>query len=142
MHFVTKKFLGYPFAHRVHNHDGLCKKLHGHSWDFEVSFTADSLDEKGFVIDLGKLQEVRSFFEQYFDHTVVLAEDDPLLDNFRELQNLGALKLLVLPHCSSEAIAEFVANEVGEIIKDKKASVSSVLVRESFKNSATYVPDL
>lgn len=82
MHRVTKVFKGYPFAHRQHTHDGHCRLIHGHNWDFEIALEADQLDENGFVYDFGKFGWLKEWLENMFDHTLLLNKDDPQLNFF------------------------------------------------------------
>lgn len=110
----------------THSH---CSLLHGYSLGFKFVFEAEELDERNWVQDFGGLDEVKEFLEQTFDHTCVIAEDDPLLEHFKamagwsantelhgkpdEVQahpvgSKGAIKLVTLPAVGCEAFAEYV----------------------------------
>ena len=116
----------------THSH---CSLLHGYSLGFKLVFEAESLDERNWVQDFGGLDEVKEFLEKTFDHTTVIAEDDPLLEQFKamagwssdadmhgkpdEVQghpvgNKGAIKLVTLPAVGCEAFAEQVYNWVAK----------------------------
>jgi 6-pyruvoyl-tetrahydropterin synthase len=45
------------FAHHVRGHRGPCISLHGHTWRFEVTLEARTLDVEGFVVDFDLLHE-------------------------------------------------------------------------------------
>lgn len=45
------------FGHHVRGHEGPCISLHGHTWKFEVSVAAETLDAQGFVIDFDLMHD-------------------------------------------------------------------------------------
>ena len=57
-----------------HNH---CKLIHGYSLGFKVILECDSPDERNWVMDFGGLKKFKNWLEEMFDHTLVVAEDDP-----------------------------------------------------------------
>ena len=139
----TKTFFGYPCAHRRWAHKGHCKFVHGYERSFYVVFEATHLEpHTGFVMDFGDLKEVAAWLASKFDHTLLLDEDDPLLPQFRELEALGACKLVVLPDVGMEGTAKFVFDYINTFISDKtggRVSVYSVECRENKKNSAIFI---
>ena len=54
---ICTRRLEFDSAHRVMNHEGKCKMLHGHRYVLEASFSAKKLDELGRVIDFGVIRE-------------------------------------------------------------------------------------
>lgn len=142
MYKIKKRLAGYPFAHRQHTHDGHCKLIHGHNWDFEIELGSSQLDENGFVYDFGKFKWLKAWLAERFDHTFVISMDDPELERFKKLWNDGLLNLLVVPSCSAEGLAKYVFDNVeGEIQENKNVKLLSVTVYEDEKNSATYTGD-
>jgi 6-pyruvoyltetrahydropterin/6-carboxytetrahydropterin synthase len=154
----TKKYTGFPAAHRQHNHDGHCALIHGHDWAFEFTFAAAQLDDCGFVVDFGKLKGLKDWLNQRFDHTLLLNQDDPLLAYLKRELTDGkeVAKIVVVPNCGAEGLAEWVANEVnrnffcpGVVPADwifRQVHVHSLTVFEDEKNSATFtlnvLPDM
>lgn len=137
----TKRFEGYPAAHRQPRHDGHCSLIHGHDWAFTVEFGATSLDDNNFVFDFGKLQSVKGFFAENFDHTLVLNFDDPELELFRALADKRLCKLVVVESASAEGLAKLVFEEVTRIMASLtlgRVFVTKVICHEDHKNSATY----
>jgi len=61
MYVITKKFR-FEASHRLPNHQGACKNLHGHSYVLEVSIASNDLwedgEEEGMIMDFGFLKEV------------------------------------------------------------------------------------
>jgi 6-pyruvoyltetrahydropterin/6-carboxytetrahydropterin synthase len=55
-------------AHSLRGYPGECCKLHGHTWDVEVTVRGERLDEVGIVYDFKRLKdELREILDGY-DH--------------------------------------------------------------------------
>ncbi len=54
---ITKKF-EFEAAHKLPDHPGKCKNLHGHSYKLEVTVLSDKLNEQGMVMDFGDLKVI------------------------------------------------------------------------------------
>lgn len=137
----TKSFLNYPCSHRQWRHSGHCAFVHGYSRSFHFVFEARALTETGFVVDFGGLKPFKVMLDELFDHTLLLNQDDPLLEYFRELERLGACKLTVLPNVGMEGTARHLFTQMNEyLLKETRgrAWCVSVEVRENEKNSAFY----
>lgn len=141
MFTVTKKYSDFPAAHRQPKHEGHCHFIHGHNWAWEITFTCDELDKNGFVVDVGGLDVVKRFFNDHFDHTLVVNGDDPLIDKgLKSLDELGFVQLVVVDNCGMEGLARFVFHQVNKIVKDWGRGLKVINVRcwEDSKNSASY----
>jgi 6-pyruvoyltetrahydropterin/6-carboxytetrahydropterin synthase len=122
----------------AHSH---CRFLHGYALAFSFTFATRSLDERGWCIDFGGLKPLRDWLHTMFDHTVLVAEDDPELARFRELEACGLVQLRVLPAVGCEAFARlaqawaagFLEAETGE-----RVVCEVVEVAEHPGNSASY----
>jgi 6-pyruvoyltetrahydropterin/6-carboxytetrahydropterin synthase len=140
----TKRYIDFPFAHRAPHHDGHCKLIHGHNWSFEIMFIATERDANGFVMDFGKLNDLKAALDGCFDHTLVLNNKDPLIEDFKEFLELHKLdNIRLIPDCSCEGIAEFVHHMADAIVRrqtNERVHVRAVTVYEDSKNSATYRP--
>ena len=74
---VTKKF-HFEMAHSLHNYDGLCKHIHGHSYKMEVTLLGEPKNEPGamkdgMVIDFGDLKRiVKKEVVDCFDHSYMV----------------------------------------------------------------------
>lgn len=64
---VSKEFT-FDSAHHLHNYEGKCKNLHGHT--YKVIFGISGfVDERGLMIDFGDIKEIwKSEIEIYLDH--------------------------------------------------------------------------
>ncbi|RHW41986.1 6-carboxytetrahydropterin synthase QueD [Neobacillus notoginsengisoli] len=64
---VSKEFT-FDAAHHLHDYEGKCKNLHGHT--YKVIFGISGfVDERGLVIDFGDIKEIwKSEIEVFLDH--------------------------------------------------------------------------
>ena len=80
--------------------------------------------------------------EDTFDHKLLVAKDDPLLETFRMLENLGGATVVLVPACGCEMFAKLVYNRAEQWLKDAgyspRCTLVSVEVREHGANSAIY----
>ena len=92
-------------AHRLHLDDSKCKNIHGHNYEVEVTITSNTVDERGFIISFEK---IKGIIDQY-DHTLILAEDDPVVDVlFRQFTSLRIVKFSP----STENFAEHLLRQI------------------------------
>jgi 6-pyruvoyltetrahydropterin/6-carboxytetrahydropterin synthase len=70
----------------THSH---CSTLHGYSIGIKLIFECDTLDEKNWCMDFGGLKEFKAWADYMFDHTLVIAHDDPQLDFFKRMSHMG-----------------------------------------------------
>ncbi|MES2215379.1 MAG: 6-carboxytetrahydropterin synthase [Pseudomonadota bacterium] len=75
----TRK-IEFDAGHRVIGHENKCKYLHGHRYVLEVQAESEELNELGFVVDFGEIKSlVKGWIDEYFDHNVILHEEDRAL---------------------------------------------------------------
>jgi 6-pyruvoyltetrahydropterin/6-carboxytetrahydropterin synthase len=140
----TKRFIGYPCTHRQWQAESHCKFVHGYSREFYFEFACNELTKEQWVVDFGGLKEVKAWLAEMFDHTFLVAQDDPHLSDFQKLDEAGVIQLRVLPNAGMEGTAKFVYDNVNEVISkltNNRAWVTKVEVRENEKNSAFYQPN-
>ena len=75
---ITKK-IETETGHRLTNYAGKCAHLHGHRYQWEVTVSAEHLDETGFVMDYGDLKAFLISTIDQLDHAMLLHTDDPLV---------------------------------------------------------------
>jgi len=74
---VTKRF-HFEMAHTLYEYDGLCRNIHGHSYNLEVTLLGDPRNEPGhpkdgMVLDFSELKEiVKSCIVSRFDHALMV----------------------------------------------------------------------
>lgn len=97
-----------------HSH---CKLIHGYSLGFKVIFECDSLDERNWVMDFGGLKKFKNWLEEMFDHTLVVAEDDPQRGALEELHAKGLANVRIVPRVGAERFAEMAFLQLTHILK-------------------------
>jgi 6-pyruvoyltetrahydropterin/6-carboxytetrahydropterin synthase len=121
-----------------HSH---CRLVHGYSLAFRFVFATDRLDHRNWCLDFGGMKAVRAWLHQVFDHTVLIAADDPHLAEFERLQGLDLIDLRVLPAVGCEAIARYAFDHVQRFAAQEtghRVWLESVEVREHNGNAAMY----
>ena len=129
-----------------------CQYLHGYGVSFKLYFEGE-LDERNWVWDFGGMKRAKgtidgmspkAWFDYMFDHTTIIAEDDPQLDRFfRKLERNGTIQLRVIPAVGAEKFAEFLYNKVNPFIEKEtegRVKIAKVEFREHGKNTAIYEP--
>lgn len=137
----TKRFTGFPCTHRQWRAESHCRFVHGYSREFFFEFAANELTKEGWVVDFGGLKKLKTWLENVFDHTFLVAQDDPELEAFKALDAKGAIMLRVLPNPGMEGTALYVYEEASKILESlygKRAWITKVEVRENDKNSAIF----
>jgi 6-pyruvoyltetrahydropterin/6-carboxytetrahydropterin synthase len=146
----TKIFDGYSTCFRQWKaEDTHCKYLHGYAVSFKVWFEGD-LDKRNWVFDFGGMKRAKhkihgmapkDFFTHLLDHTTIIAEDDPHLEEFKQLDTDGIIQLRILPATGCERFAEFLYTTINGFLKketDGRVRAVKVEVYEHERNSASY----
>jgi len=146
----TKIFDGYSTVFRQWRaKDTHCSFLHGYGISFKIVFEGD-LDERNWVWDFGGMKRAKNkidgmnpkeWMDFMFDHTYLIAEDDPFLPKAMEMFWTGIVQLRVVPATGAEQFAKFIYDKVSEFIKietEGRVRVVSVEFKEHAKNSAIY----
>ena len=146
----TKVFDGYSTVFRQWRADGThCRFLHGYGISFKIIFEGD-LDERNWVWDFGGMKRARTtidgknpkeWMDYMFDHTVIVAIDDPFLTTAIQMNDSKIIQLRVVPATGAEQFAKYIYDKVSEFIKtetDNRVRVVSVEFKEHEKNSAIY----
>jgi 6-pyruvoyltetrahydropterin/6-carboxytetrahydropterin synthase len=116
-----------------------CNRIHGYSLSVKFVFGATNLDERNWVVDFGGLKDVKTWLKDMFDHTCCVADDDPELEVFKELEERGLISLRIVPGTGCEKFAELIYRHVDPLIQQQsngRCFVQSVEVREHGGNSA------
>ena len=88
----TKVFDGFSCVFRQWKAETThCKYVHGYGVSFKVWFEGD-LDERNWVWDFGGMKRAKTqidgmsakeWMDYMFDHTMIIAEDDPFIESFK-----------------------------------------------------------
>ena len=102
----TKEYVDqFPCAYRQWRADSHCNLIHGYAFSMRFFFGTDNLDVRNWVADYGGLKELKSVLQDQFDHTLLVAEDDPELEIYKQLQAKKLTKLPILPRLGCEGLA-------------------------------------
>lgn len=119
-----------------------CKLLHGYALAVRLEFCSNELDVRNWVVDFGSLKSLKGLLEDTFDHTLLVAEDDPMLPELARLEGLGLANVVVVPATGCEAFAKLIFEAAEVWLKDNgytpRCWVQRVEVREHGANSAIY----
>jgi 6-pyruvoyltetrahydropterin/6-carboxytetrahydropterin synthase len=146
----TKLFDGYSACFRQWKAVGThCRFLHGYAVSFRVWFEGE-LDERNWVWDFGGMKRAKgsiqgmspkAFFEYLLDHTTIVAEDDPYLPLFKQMDKDGIIQLRILPSVGCERFAEYLYTVINEFLQEEtngRVRATKVEVYEHERNSASY----
>jgi len=126
-----------------------CRFLHGYGISFKVYFEGE-LDEKNWVWDFGGMKRAKTLIDGkqpkewmdfMFDHTVIIAEDDPGMGGWETMNKLEVIQLRVIPATGAEKFSEFIFNKLNEFVKtetNNRVRVTKVKFMEHGKNAAYY----
>lgn len=85
--FTISKEFSFEAAHRLPNHPGKCRHLHGHSYRATVYVCAQHLNDAGMVKDFADLKPVKEWIDANWDHNIILEDTDQLTLHYHEYPN-------------------------------------------------------
>ena len=118
-----------------------CRLLHGYALKFKLTFATDRLDDRNWCLDFGALKSVKEWLKGMFDHTTLVAADDPERARFEDLAAAGLVDLRVVEAVGCEATARLVFDRVAGFAAAETGGrvwLESVEVSEHGGNSADY----
>jgi len=123
--------------------DSDCHLLHGYSFGFHFVFAAEQLDARGWVLDFGRggFGLIRDWLHEMFDHTLLVARDDPERSALEALGTRGIARVRVVEGTSCERMAELTFRRADAIVRaatQERCWVESVECSEHGANSAIY----
>ena len=142
MYRSYKEFNGYSTAFRQHKADSHCRIIHGYALRFKVWFDGE-LDHRNWVVDFGcfKRNGVKDWFKNMFDHTTIVAKDDPAILLFEEMDKQGLIQLRIMEDVGCEKFAEYVFKYLNKKVKEEtkdRVKVHKVQCWEHGENMAEY----
>lgn len=119
--YKLKVITAFAAAHNLINYQGECENLHGHNWRVEVTVTAKELDKAGLGIDFKILKAETNALLKTLDH-----------------KYLNELPPFAIVSPSSENIARYLYQELGNRFNNDNIKVEMITVWESDFASASY----
>ena len=146
----TKLFDGFSTVFRQWKAEGThCRFLHGYGVSFRVWFEGE-LDERNWVWDFGGMKRAKgnidgmnpkAWMDYMFDHTTIVATDDPGIGGFRTMNELGIIQLRELEAVGAEQFAKYIYDKLNTFVQEEtnsRVSVVRVEFMEHAKNTAIY----
>ena len=146
----TKLFDGFSTVFRQWKAEGThCRFLHGYGVSFRVWFEGE-LDERNWVWDFGGMKRAKGsidsknpkeWMDYMFDHTTIVAEDDPGIGGFKTMDQLGIIQLRILPAVGAEQFAKYIFEKLNTFVQEEtnsRVKVTRVEFMENNKNTAIY----
>ncbi len=135
-----------PVAYRQWRADSHCNLIHGYALSFHFEFETDDLDARNWVMDFGGLRPLKDKLEEWFDHTLLVAEDDPQREELLRLGRLGLAKITEVERTGCEGLADFLYRYINGVFLPDYGKVEAdriwcckVEVRETDSNMAMRV---
>ena len=112
----TKEYIdAFPCAYRQWRADSHCNLIHGYSFSMRFFFGTNDLDVRNWCADYGGLKELKKTLEDQFDHTLIVAMDDPELATFMDLHERKIAKVVLLPKLGCEALSDMLYKYVNGV---------------------------
>ena len=150
MYQSTKLFDGFSCCFRQWKAESThCRFLHGYGVSFRVTFEGD-LDKRNWVWDFGGMKRAKTlidgmqpkaWMDYMFDHTVIVAKDDPKLSGFQNMEIMNVIQLRTVEATGAEKFAEFIFHKLNEFVLTEtqdRVRVAQVEFMEHGKNTAIY----
>lgn len=150
----SKEYIdAFPVAYRQWRDDDKngdipgCNKIHGYAFSIKFDFGSNTLDQRRWVQDYGSLKPLKEFLQTQFDHTLLVASDDPELSWYKEAAARGIAKVIELPNLGCECLADMLYKYVNGVFiptyfgsgEADRVWCYQVSVRETQSNVATRI---
>ena len=104
--FRVTREIDFCYGHRLMNYDGKCRYLHGHNGRAVIAIEAESLDDRGMVLDFSDIKRVVSgWIDDNLDHRMLLNRNDPMVP---VLEGMGEPLFLLDANPTAENIAKLI----------------------------------
>ena len=146
----TKIFDGFSTVFRQWKaNETHCSFLHGYGVSFKITFEGE-LDEKNWVWDFGGMKRAKctidgmnpkAWMDHMFDHTTIIAEDDPFIQVFAQMDTAGVAQIRIIPAVGAEQFAKYVFEKLNTFVQEEtsgRVKVTRVEFMEHNKNTAIY----
>lgn len=131
MYIITKEVY-FCYGHRLMNHPGKCRNLHGHSVKASISIQQDQLNEQSMVCDFSDVKEcVEAYINQHLDHNFILHKDDPIIP---ALTANNERFITLEEHPTAEVLSKMIYQH----LKQEGFNVDQVVLWETTSANACY----
>jgi 6-pyruvoyltetrahydropterin/6-carboxytetrahydropterin synthase len=124
---IAKEFY-WEMGHRLPDHFGLCKNIHGHSYKMILTVEGQ-INEQQMVIDYYDLEKIINPIIQEFDHSFMVNKNDKIVLEF--LNQIQSKKVEVDFDATVENICLFVLNKIKNASLPKNIKAVTVRIYET-----------
>jgi len=108
---IAKEF-NWEMGHRLPEHFGKCKNIHGHSYKMLVEIEGEVL-ENGMVMDYYHLRDAIDPLIEKMDHAFLVYKDDSIVMDF--LEKVNSKRVVVDFHSTVENITRYFLDEIKKV---------------------------
>lgn len=120
---IAKEFR-WEMGHRLPDHFGLCKNIHGHSYKMIIEFEGN-LNKDQMVIDYYDVEKIINPIIEKLDHSYMVNKNDKVLLDF--LEKINSKRVVVDFFATAENICLYLLDEVRKY--QLPENIASVKVR-------------
>jgi 6-pyruvoyltetrahydropterin/6-carboxytetrahydropterin synthase len=83
----------------------------------------------------------KAWMDYMFDHTTIVAEDDPQLEFFKQLNAEDIIQLRIIPATGAEQFSKYIYEKLNTFVQEEtngRVKVAKVEFMEHNKNTAIY----
>lgn len=136
---LITKTVTWEMGHRLMNHQGLCKNLHGHSYKADISIECpppEDSNQQGMMIDMGEWKKIITKTIEQLDHAFMVNAKDTIMVEFLKDNNFK----MVVTH--REPTAENIIRWVMEDIVENLPPEIYNRVKKWYQENSSYMIDI
>jgi 6-pyruvoyltetrahydropterin/6-carboxytetrahydropterin synthase len=124
---VAKEFR-WEMGHRLPEHFGLCKNIHGHSYKMIVVFDGE-LNDEGMIIDFYDVEKIIDIIIEKLDHAFMVNKNDKIVLDF--LAKMNSKKTVVDFDSTVENICNYMLAEISKSSLPENIKAVTVRIYET-----------
>lgn len=129
---IAKEFR-WEMGHRLPEHFGKCKNIHGHSYKILVELEGD-IQKNGMVMDYYDLKKIVNPLVEKLDHAFLVYKEDKEIIEF--LKKMNSKKVVVDFQSTVENICKYFIDEIKKINFPKNIYKVKIRVNETYDDFA------
>lgn len=129
---IAKEF-HWEMGHRLPEHFGQCKNIHGHSYKMIVEFEGE-LNQQGMLIDYYDIEKIINPVIEKLDHAFMVNRNDKVVLEF--LEKMNSKKVVVDFQSTAENICSYLLNKIKETNLPDNIKKIKVRVQETSNDYA------
>ena len=120
---IAKEFR-WEMGHRLPDHFGQCKNIHGHSYKMLVEFDGE-MNKDEMIIDYYDVEKIINPLIEKLDHSFMVNKNDKVVLEF--LEKMNSKKVIVDFNSTAENICSYLLSEIKKC--SLPSNISSIRVR-------------